>query len=244
MSEAVKEEVQAPQPGSPEYDAAMSAKVDASASKAAEAASGNDLQVTPPVEAQEASKEAPKEPLKEETKEDTEEAKETLEKAGIDYTKLQAEYDEGGALSEESYKALEAVGFPKDVVDNYVAGQEALAELRILQAAEVVGGKEQLSQMQSWAAKALSPADIEAYNTATMGSKAEMLQAIEGLKSRFEANYGRQPGLLGGSPAGSAGSMGYASRAEMTTDMRNPSYAKDPAFRAKVMAKVAATTVF
>lgn len=236
MADPVKDEVVAPQPGTPEYDAAMAAKADENATKAQVAADGE----APKEAQQEPQQEAPEEGEK---KPEGEQAKEAVEAAGIDYNKLQEEYAEKGELSEESFKALEKAGFPKEVVDEFIAGRIARAELRVMKAESAVGGKEALAQMQAWAATALSPAEIETYNKAVNGSEEEMIQAVTSLKGRYEGTYGRQPSLLGGAPAGEV-KLGYASKAEMTADMRNPQYAKDPAFRAKVTAKIAATTAF
>lgn len=237
MGEQVAEKVVAPVAGTPEYDAALAAKVDDSAAKALEAAGGAPLEAPA-----EASKEAPVEAEKTTEEAPKDEAEKAVEAAGLDYSKLQSEWEAGG-LTEDSYKALEKVGFSKEIVDQHIAGQEALAELRVLQAAEVAGGKESLSKMQEWAKTSMSPAEIEAYNKGVMGSSEEMTQAIQALRSKYESTYGREPGLLGGRPTSNA-PAGYASKAEMTADMRNPQYAKDPAFRAKVTAKIAATTAF
>lgn len=235
------QEVAAPAPGSPEYEAAMAAKVDESATKALESA-----EPAPLVDPVEAKKDDQPEPQKEAQKDPEEaqpgEAEKAVEAAGLDYSKLQSEWESGG-LTEESYKALEKVGFSKEIVDQHIAGQEALAALHVMQAEEAAGGKEQLAAMQAWAKSGMSEAEITAYNKAVVGSKEEMTQAIRALRSRYEAEYGRAPGLLGGRAAESS-QVGYASRAEMTADMRDPRYAKDPAFRAKVGAKVAATTAF
>lgn len=244
MGDSVEsKEVIAPQPGTPEYDAAMAAKVDESAAKALEAAGGEKPVEAPKEDPAPEEKKAEGNP--EEKSEEAPEgaAKEAVEEAGLDFASLTSEYDEKGALSEESYKALEKAGFPKEAVDNYIAGQAARAELLVMKASEAAGGKEALARMQEWAVNALSPAEVEAYNKAVIGNEAEVLQAITSLRARYEATYGRQPGLLGGSPAGDS-AQGYASKAEMTADMRNPLYAKDPAYRAKVAAKVAATTAF
>lgn len=237
-------EVAAPVPGTPEYEEAMAAKVDESAAKALEAAEGTPL-VAPKEESKEApSEEAAKEESKEAPKEEeASEAEKAVEAAGLDYSALQAEWEAGG-LTDESYKALEKVGFSKDIVDQHIAGQEALAQLTIMQAEEVAGGKEQLSAMQGWAKDAMSPAEKDAYNKAvSSGSKEDMMQAITALRSKYEAEYGRSPNLLGGRNA-SEGKVGYGSRAEMTADMRDPRYAKDSAFRAKVTSKIANTTAF
>lgn len=221
----------APQPGTPEYDAAMAAKVDDAAKKAAEAAGADAPADTP--------KEPPADTPKEPSEDD---AKKAAESAGIDYSKLQDEYAEKGSLSEESIAALEKAGFPKEAVDSFIAGQEARAELRIMYAAEAAGGRDALTKMQEWAVKAFSAAEAEAFNKAVVGSQEDMLKAVSGLRSRYEAEYGKPPTLLGGNHA--QGSVGYASKAEMTADMRDARYDKDPAFRAKVQAKLAATTAF
>ena len=40
---------------------------------------------------------------------------------------LQKEYSEKGELDSKYYKSLEKVGISKQYVDNYIAGQEAIA---------------------------------------------------------------------------------------------------------------------
>lgn len=228
--------VEAPTPGTPEHDAAMAAKVDENAQKATLAASGDK-----PVEPQ---PETPEKAPEESGKDDKEQAKDALTDAGIDYTAMQSEYDEKGALSDDTYEKLAKVGFPKEVVDGFIAGQKALAEAREMRGQMVAGGAEELSKLQSWAASGgMSAEEITAYNKAVEGSEEDMLGAIKGLKSKYEAQYGSPPSLLGGT-TGTPQAQGYASRAEMTKDMRDPRYAKDPAFRAKVEAKLLKTTSF
>lgn len=245
MGEPVVEAVVAPQPGTPEYEAAMASKVDDSAAKALEAAEGTPL-VAPEEKPKEVTEEAPAEGAKKEESEEKpkegSEAEKAVAAAGLDYSALQSEWEAGG-LSEESYKALEKVGFSKDIVDQHIAGMEALAQLAVMQATEAAGGADQLAAMQQWAASSFTKEEAAAYNQAVAGGKDQMLKAVGDLRTRYEAEYGRAPALLGGRNA-SEGKAGYASRAEMTNDMRDPRYAKDPAFRAKVTAKIAATTAF
>ena len=245
-------EVVAPQPGTPEHDAAMAAKVDESATKALEAANGNELEAPKdaPAEAPAEGEQKPEEKADEDKPEGDDgkaledAAKEAVEAQGIVYDDLQKEFDEKGELSQESYDALAKVGFPKEIVDGFIEGQKALAAQVVAKGIEAAGGEAQFSQMQEWAKNSLTAAELDAYNKAVAtGTQEEMLQAVRGLRSSFETEYGRQPQLLGGAPAG-ASNMGYASRAEMTADMKDPRYAKDPAFRAKVTAKIAATTAF
>lgn len=256
---------EAPAPGTPEYDQAMIAKVDESAAKAVESASA-DKGLTPAkperpadvpeqfwdaesgtvktadllkalAEAKGTKEEAPADQTKETEKAPEEAAKEAVEAHGIDYNALQSEFDSKGALSEDSYAKLEKIGFDKGTVDAFIAGQQALQAQTLGKAHEAAGGEQNFSQMREWARTGLTSAEQEAFNKAvTTGTEAEMLQAIRGLRSSFESTYGRNPRLLGGSPA-NGGTAGYASRAEMVADMKDPRYGKDPAFRAKVQSR-------
>lgn len=233
------EENVAPQPGTPEYEQAMAAKVDANAQAALDAANGGELKAP-----QEAPTEAPKEEPKEAEKAPEEKPVEAeLEKKGIDYTALQDEFSKDGKLSDASYETLEKAGIPKNMVDAYIAGQEALQGQREARAIEAAGGQQQFEQMRDWAKTGMTKAEIEAFNTSVNGSEAEALQAITALRSRYESAYGKQPKYLGGTPA-NGNATGYGSPQEMSADMRDTRYSRDPAFRAKVLARVAATTAF
>lgn len=264
----------APVPGSHEYDAAMAAKVDESASKAVAAAGGGELKPEVPArpenvpeeywdaekgtlktedmlkaladakgKAEEAPEDEPEKATEKTPEELDQEAKDALAAKGVKFDDFQSEFDKDGKLSDESYAKLDAVGFPRHVVDGYIAGQSALAEQRNSKAYDAAGGVENFTRIQEWAKAGLNKAEIEAFNKAVIGTEEEMIQAVHGIKSRFEKEYGKAPNLLGGAPA-AGGNNGYASRAEMVSDMRDARYEKDPAYRAKVQAKIAATTVF
>lgn len=255
-----------PQPGTPEHDAAMAAKFDA----ANPAAVAPEAPVRPEhvpekfwnaetgvvdtaawaqsYKELEQKQSQPKTPEQQqaapEGKTPEEQAAAALESKGLKMDTFSQEFAQNGALSAESFAALEAAGIPKPMVDAYIAGQQALAAQVQAQGFEVAGGKDQFEQMVKWAATGLTPGEIAAYDAAvTGGSVDQMKLAVAGLRARYEAANGREPGLLGGKP-GSGNAPGYASRAEMTTDMKDPRYGKDPAFRAKVEAKLAATTAF
>lgn len=267
---ADQEAVKAPAPGTPEYDAAMAAKVDEAATKAKEAADPQEIKpevLTRPdnvpeefwdaekgavktdalLKALAETKGEPKEEPKEDDKapeEDPEKAaKEALEAKGVNYADLQKEFDEGGKLTDESYAKLEKLGFTRDVVDNHIAGIAALQTMRANKAYEAAGGTENFTRIQEWAKTALKAEEIESFNKAVEGPEADMLQAVHGLRARYEIEYGKAPSLLGGVPPANTGA-GYASRAEMVAEMRDPRYEKDPAYRAKVQGKIAATTTF
>jgi len=266
--------VNTPQPGTPEYDAAMVAKFDAAnpqavtpepatrpehvpekfwnaetgqVDMAAWAQSYKELEQKQSQAPASAAAEKPAvgadgKPV-ENAGDAAGDAAEVLAGKGLDINTFSQEFQNAGALSDESYAKLETAGIPKAMVDAYIAGQAALGEQRNAQGYEIAGGKDEFAKMTEWAKTGFNAAEIAAFNTAVTGTAEQMQLAVAGLRARYEAANGREPGLLGGKP-GNAGAPGYASRAEMTSDMKDPRYAKDPAFRAKVEAKLAATTAF
>lgn len=150
----------------------------------------------------------------------------------------------GGKISDETYKALDAKGISRDVADFAIKGalKEAADEQRTI--TERAGGKDQFDVLTKWAAAALNPAEIEAFNRVVYdGTVEEACLAVDGLKARYENSNGKIPNLVKGDGSGSS-TGGYESRAQMTTDMRDPRYQKDPAFRKQVEEKIKASTIF
>lgn len=168
----------------------------------------------------------------------------TLKAKGLELSEFSSEYDKTGKISPESYEKLKAAGFSQDLVDSYVSGQEARAALHISSLKDSAGGSEAYSTMTTWAVGAMSPAEIAAFNSAVASSNVESSKlAIAGLKSRYEAANGRSPSLLTGK-AGTAPALDvFESRAEMTTAMKDPRYAKDSAYRQQVINKVGRSTL-
>jgi hypothetical protein len=164
-------------------------------------------------------------------------------KAGLDMDVLTKEYTETGELSAASLTALEAIGVTKDVVSAYFRGQEALAQREIAEVQEFAGGKAAYESMVQWAGQNMSNPEIAAYNGAMNGDAETRKMAIEALKSKYVAKTGSNPKVIHGQGDPPA-PEGYGSKAQMTTDMKDPRYAKDAAFRAAVERKIAKTTVF
>ena len=256
----------APVAGTPEYDAAMAAKFDATQPQAAPAAeparpawlpekfktvedmakaytaleSKLGTPTPPKVEAPATDpNKAPAVDPKAALQVPQGEADKAVADAGFDMAKLQAEYAEHGDLTPETRTALEAK-FGKATVDGYIAGQQALAEKFVSQVHAAAGGEEQLGQMLTWAKTGLPVAEQVAFNDAmASGDVNKANLAVAGLKGRFEAQHGSLPSLVQGG-AGPADSP-YESMAQVTADMRKPEYQKDPAFRAKVERRIAAS---
>lgn len=164
-----------------------------------------------------------------------EEAESIATEAGIDYSALEGEYQENGALSEETYEALAEAGIPANMVDAYIAGQEAISQSTIQNMYEIVGGEQEYTEMIDWARDTLAESEVEAFNSSLINESTSAF-AIQGLAARFKAEKG--PNLLRGSES-TTRTGGYASKAEMMNEMANQQYQRDPAYRAEVQRRVA-----
>lgn len=162
-------------------------------------------------------------------------------KADLDGDKLTEEFATTGKLSEESYKKLEAIGYPQPMVDQYLAGQVALMQSFNQQVFNVAGGEAQYDKMIQWAKTGIASDEIQAFNELLdSGDMGKIKLAVGSLRTRYEAVFGNrpaEPNLIKGVQSPSL-PQGYKSTAEMTADMRDPRYKKDPAFRAEVARKV------
>lgn len=252
----------APQPGTPEYDAQMASKFEAGTGNVPP--DGTDPDGTPPdggsgddrpdwldekfktpedlakaykeLEA----KQGGKKPDEGDSQGgDDDAARKTVEDAGLDYDSLAEDYaTNGGQLSDAAYAKLEEAGIPRDIVDSYIAGQVAIADNLRLTAFNVVGGEDNYMAMVQWAQANMKPAEIEAFNSVVGGSDADKIQfAVSGLKARYEAVNGSDPTLMGGNTNVATGDV-FESWAQVKEAMRNPKYASDPAYRSKVEAKL------
>lgn len=158
--------------------------------------------------------------------------------AGLDMGALQQEFAEQGALSDESLAKLEKAGISRDIVDLYVQGQEALVSNLQNAAYAVVGGEESYKSMTQWAAANLTEAEIDTFNRAVNSTNKSVIElAVTGLKGRYEAANGSEPNLVGGD-AGTATGPAFESWAQVREAMRDPKYAKDPAYRRQVEEKL------
>ena len=184
------------------------------------------------------------EPNKEEGKKDNadlsiDKAEKAVENAGLDMSSLQQEYNEGGQLADKSYDALEKAGIPKDYVDAFIKGQEAIAQQTSNTLKQEVGGTDAYNNMMSWASDNLSEAEVNAYNSTVNGKDIEATKlAIAGLNARFKNAEGVEPNLQTGNRPSTSNAPGYRSWAEVTQAMSDERYTSDNAYRADVQAKL------
>lgn len=257
------EPVAKPVPGTPEYDAAMTAVADAAmgvkpAAPVVETPAAEQRPAWLPEKFKSAedlakaykeleSKQGqPKGPPTVAPVLDTPAAQAAAQEAGFDWAALNAEFVEKGDLSPETRAKLAEKGLGQAQVDTYIEGQKAIAAKYDTEAATVAGGKDKLDSMLAWGGKNMTPGEAKAFNEATASGDVERMKlAISGLRSRFEASEGVTPKLVQGDASLSAGNVqGYASLQELSRDQANPLYKQDPAYRAKVEARVRATTAF
>ena len=172
---------------------------------------------------------------------DQNKAEEIAKGAGLDIDQMQQWYSQNGQLSEEHYKALEKSGIPKNIVDQYIAGQEAQAEKYRDSIISKVGGQDNFNAMAAWAKVNMSEQEIAAYNKATSSADMAVVEnAVLGLAYRYQSAVGKDPKLLGGQTAGSSG---FQSVAQLTEAMKDPRYEKDPAYRKDVQNRLANSNI-
>ena len=184
------------------------------------------------------------EPNKEETKKEDsdlsiDKAEKAVENAGLSMETLQSEYNESGELNEKSYNALEKAGIPKDYVDAFIKGQEAIAQQTSNTLKQEVGGAEAYNNMMTWASDNLSEAEVNAYNSTVNGKDIEATKlAIAGLNARFKNAEGVEPNLQTGNRPSTSNAPGYRSWAEVTQAMSDERYTSDNAYRTDVQNKL------
>ena len=173
----------------------------------------------------------------------TNEVQEAVEAAGVDFGSLQSEYDQNGQLSEEAYEKLSEAGFPQDLVNSWIAGQEALATSYQKTVYDSVGGEQAYSDMVGWAGDNLSDKEIAAFDKAVSSGDIDIVKlAVSGLQSKYQAAEGTDPSLIEGQSSNSSGGV-YSSWSEVTSAMRDPRYKSDPAYRQSVTNKLARSNV-
>ena len=166
-------------------------------------------------------------------------AEQAVADAGLDMSSLQKEYSEKGELDSKSYKSLEKVGISKQYVDNYIAGQEAIANQQAFEIKETVGGGEVYQEMVDWASKNMTEGEKQAYNKAVNSGEMDTVKlAVNALKGQFERANGVEPKLVTGKAQPTV-EQGFESWAQVTEAMSNPKYAKDIAYQNEVKNKLA-----
>jgi len=171
---------------------------------------------------------------------------------GIDPFKMNEYFMENnGTLSEEMYTDLSKAGFNKSMVDSYLEGvrnqvgieptqaEEApmLSDTEVAEVHSIAGGKQGYEQLMAWASDNISDADAKNFDEVVeTGNKAAVTFAVKALMGQYEDAVGRDSNLVTGK---AAPADVYKSMAQVVSDMNDPRYDRDEAYRDDVQAKLA-----
>ena len=166
-----------------------------------------------------------------------------LAERDLDFSVFQQEYNETGQLSEDAYKALHEAGIEPQMVDTWIAGQEAIADQQIDSIYNMVGGEEAYNGMLEWAGNNLQPWEMDAFNNQIENLDANSMFAVQGLMARMQNEEGSPPMLYQGEPSQYSAPK-YDSLAQLTSAMSDPRYTSDPAFRREVTERLKYSELF
>ena len=160
-----------------------------------------------------------------------------------DQTRYGEELARDGKLSDASYAELAKKGLPRDLVDQFIQGQQAASERFFGEVYQFVGGKERYDEMMRWASANLSEEEKASYNEMLGSRKTTTIKAgLTALFNAFEKASPTPPAAQLSGTGSAAGAVGgsdiYTSREEMAADMGKDDYWKNPAEQRRVAEKI------
>lgn len=161
------------------------------------------------------------------------------------FASLVDEYDENGSLSEDSYKALEELGYDKNFVDekidyiNYKREKEADTVL------EPYGGTEAFKDVSAWAAANFSEEQLQNINLQLASGNKQTQDAVlsslfMGYKQSVKTDAPKDVTLHTNQPQ-TTRTEGYSTKSEYLKDAKDPRYEKDTGYRKQVEQKMLKT---
>jgi len=172
----------------------------------------------------------------EQTEENTSEAYKAVAEASKEF------FENDGQLSEETYNALEKAGLPRDLVDSYAAGQQALLQSEEGQIKGVAQGN--YDAMAEWANENLPQEEIDAFDEAvTGGTISQAKLAVQGLYARYQNEVGAKPRLTQGAVNG-VSTMPFKSMQELARAQSDPRYKSgDKAYHEEIDRRLAVSNI-
>ena len=199
---------------------------------------------TPEEETQETTEvETPVEDNPVETQKETEKViKEELETKGLSFDEFAEEYQTTGTLSPESINKLEQAGYPKAMVDAYIAGLEAQASKFVDTVKSYAGGKwDNIVEL----VKTQGQEAIDGFNaTLNTGNLSQIKLMINGLLAQHKTQFGTSNPLVTGMPTATTSQSGFTSKQEMVTAMADKRYGRDMSYTREVQTKVKMSNIF
>lgn len=178
----------------------------------------------------------------------------------VQATHYTEEITKNGTLSTASYAELAKVGYSKDMVEIYIAGltrdlavnqaveHARMSDKEISAITQSVGGQDTLTGMLNWAKANLSAADKRAYDEAVSSQDVSRVRlAVKGLHASYAEDIGITPQYVkvgGNRLPGRPTAEPFDSTEQVTQAMSSREYNTDPAYRAKVAARLAVSNLF
>jgi hypothetical protein len=168
---------------------------------------------------------------------------EDKENTGPDFAKFSEEYANGGALSDDSFAELEQMGYPKAMVETYLAGMQTNQEADASTVMAVAGGEDGYKDLTDWARDNMAANELEVYNQMVATGTDNAKMAVEWMMSKREAAGDVEPNLVSGK-AQAASKDEFRSTAQVVAAMKDPRYGKDAAYTKDVEQKLGRSSVF
>lgn len=178
-----------------------------------------------------------------ETQKETEKViKEELETKGLSFDEFAEEYQATGTLSPESINKLEQAGYPKAMVDAYIAGLEAQASKFVDTVKSYADGKwDNIVEL----VKTQGQEAIDGFNaTLNTGNLSQIKLMINGLLAQHKTQFGTSNPLVTGMPTATTSQSGFTSKQEMVTAMADKRYGRDMSYTREVQTKVKMSNIF
>ena len=199
---------------------------------------------TPEEETQETTEvETPVEDNPIETQKETDKViKEELETKGLSFDEFAEEYQNTGTLSPESINKLEQAGYPKAMVDAYIAGLEAQTNKFVDTVKSYAGDKwDNIVEL----VKTQGQEAIDGFNaTLNTGNLSQIKLMINGLLAQHKTQFGTSNPLVTGMPTATTSQSGFTSKQEMVTAMADKRYGRDMSYTREVQTKVKMSNIF
>ena len=168
--------------------------------------------------------------------------KEELETKGLSFDEFAEEYQTTGTLSPESINKLEQAGYPKAMVDAYIAGLEAQASKFVDTVKSYAGDKwDNIVEL----VKTQGQEAIDGFNaTLNTGNLSQIKLMINGLLAQHKTQFGTSNPLVTGMPTATTSQSGFTSKQEMVTAMADKRYGRDMSYTREVQTKVKMSNIF
>ncbi len=170
-------------------------------------------------------------------------AESAVAQAGLDMDGLGEQIRDYGDISQEDYDAFAKIGIAEEFVSDYVEMVKDRAEAHIVGVKDAFGGDGGWKDMQTWAQENLSQEDRDGYDAMLNSPKWKV--AADTLRSQMGkppvAPQGKLVSADNQASPNEASGNAFADQNAMNTAIQDPKYKTDPAYRADVMRRAAAS---